>query len=281
MKNIQPSLKRFSSFSPASALCAAVLSAAVCLSAPQLNAEIIYQDDFSAAAGTLNGSTVQSSSGTQGGTLDATWLSGLGSTSGTSVFNFSGSGTLNPSSDFANVYFAFLPLAVETGKIYTLTVDIDPTDANSTSNLGVGFSDNNTTATGTQGGHSPWVRYNRDGTGRIMDGGTLKDTFGTDVDSSVPIRASLALDTTAALYTVDWSIVNLNTSTSIGSGSFTYTTNPTFSHVFLNTANSNGTFDNFQVTAIPEPASIVLLGGGLLLLLGVQKARLFRANSRS
>lgn len=262
------------------ALCAALFSSAFFLSAPALSADTIYQDDFSAAAGTLNGSTVQSSSGTMGGTLDATWQSPVGTTSTTSIFNYSGSGTLNPTTDFANVYFAFLPLAIETGKIYTLTVDIDPTDANSASNLGVGFSDNNTTATGTQGGHSPWIRYNRDGTGRVMDGATQLGTFGTDVDSSAPIRATLTLDTTEAAYTVGWSLLNLNTTSSIGSGSHTYTSNPAFSHVFLSTANSNGTFDNFSVTAIPEPASFGLIGGSFLFLFALQ-ARRFRARPRA
>ncbi len=121
---------------------------------------IIYSDDFTHAAGDLNGNTVQTSSGLFGGTSGATWLSGTGQSSGTPVFNYTGSGAVSNDTDFASTYYAFLPLTLETGVVYSLQVDIAPTTLlDSSSFLGIGFAANTNTTNPAQSGHSPWVKY--------------------------------------------------------------------------------------------------------------------------
>lgn len=252
----------------AATLFVAALAVAFSIVSTPVQSAIIYADDFTHVAGNLNGSIVQTSSGTLGGTLNATWLSPVGATSGTPVFNYSGSGTLNVTTDFANGYYVFLPLTLQTGLIYTLTVDIDPTNAASNNLLAAGFANNTTTANSAQGGNSPWVRYSRRGTGTVQNGSTVLGGFGSDVGTSDPIRVTLTLNTTAAAYETTWSILNLTTSTVIGTGSFTYLSNPTVVSVFLNSANSDGSFDNFQLSAVPEPSAMafVALSSGLMMI---------------
>ena len=223
---------------------------------------VIYADDFSSSAGPLSGNTVQTSSGTLGGTLDATWAA-------ESIFNYSGAPNDDLVANFG-VGYAKLEFAPVDGYIYTFTVDMDPDNAASSNALAMGFSANMSTSDPASSTRAPWILYSRRGTGEAYSVGTTSiGTFGEDTGVSDPIRVTLVLNTTETAWSTSYSIENLSTSSVIGSGSYSYTTNPTIEAVFLRNANvSNGTFDNFQVTAaIPEPSYGALACGGAVLTL--------------
>jgi hypothetical protein len=180
--------------------------------------------------------------------------------------------------DFQSNYYAYLPLAIQSGSIYTLSADLDPTDQASSGNLRMGFSSTTDMTTPSQGPFSPSVRYRRDGEGYIYAGATLLDTFGPSGGSvSDPIRATLTLDTTGSAYTTTWTITNISTSTVLASDTHEYTTNPTITQVFFGASQTNGTFDNFELTAVPEPSSLLLMGGGFLALVAMQRMRRSRS----
>jgi hypothetical protein len=55
-----------------------------------------------------------------------------------------------------------------------------------------------------------------------------------------------------------------DTDTGSNIGSFTYTAANTYAGVGFSTATSDGTIDNFTLTVIPEPSSLILVGIGLV-----------------
>ncbi|MFA4944301.1 MAG: PEP-CTERM sorting domain-containing protein [Lentisphaeria bacterium] len=248
------------------ALAATVFAGALFTSLPAAAAPItIYSDDFTHAAGDLNGNTVQASSGTDGGTLNATWSSVA------TLFNYSGAGVLNSTTN--GVYdYAVLPFTPVAGKVYTLTAVVDPTNSTSSSTLlAVGFANSTATSNSTFTGRNPWVGYNPRGTGAAYSSGTTSfDTFGTAGSSSEPITVTLTLDTQNAAWATTYTVAGATIS---DTATFTYATNPTIAAVYLGNVNTSGTFDNFALTVVPEPSALVLLGAGALALGGPRRKR--------
>jgi len=239
-------------------------------------ATVIYSDNFTHAAGALNGNTVQTSSGTDGGTLNATWTANTN-------FTYSGAGLLNSVGSASAYYYANLALTPVTGKVYTLTVDMDPANGASGSIfLAAGFASSNATSNTSFSGRNPWVAYATNGTGKAYSSGTTQygTTFGTAGSVSNPIRLTLTLNTTTALWSTSYSVLDLTTSTILGTGSNTYTTNPTITSVYVGNVGiqpTNSTFDNFQLSVVPEPSAFALFGIGLLVLSWQARARRMRS----
>lgn len=160
---------------------------------------------------------------------------------------------------------AVLPFTPATGNIYTLKVDINPTNAASGSNyLGFGFTSSLATSRSDSSTFAPWVRYQPNGAGTAYGNHTLNafDPFGTAGSTSDPMRFTLTLNTTTTLWSVTLDALNLTTSV-VTSGSYTYTTNPTISGIFLEKVIYGGTFANFELATVPEPSAIALAMLGL------------------
>lgn len=226
------------------------------------SAAVIYADDFSGTAGTaLNGLAPDVRSGANGGSASAVW-------SADAQFTLNGSGFVTVPDNGGNpsLLEAVLPFTPDVGNIYTLKVDINPTNAMSGSNyLGFGFTSSLATSRSDTSTFGPWVRYQPNGAGTAYGSHVLNpfDPFGTAGSTSDPMRFTLTLNTTATFWTVTLDALNLTTSV-VTSGSYTYTTNPTISGVFLEKVIYGGTFANFELATVPEPSIIALGALGLL-----------------
>jgi len=254
-------------------LCSAILAGALLTSTPATAQTIIYADDFSGSAATnLNGLAPDVRSGTDGGSSSATW------TADTIGFKANGSVT----GQTGNTRYAYLPFTPDTGKVYTLTVDLDPVDTTSGNWLAAGFTSSPTTSSSSFSANAPWVIYRQNGSGNAFESSTTSfdsgAAFGTAGSVSDPITLTLTLNTTTTLWTATYSAFDLTTATSLGSGSTTYASNPSITGVFLGSLATSGTVDNFQlsVTAVPEPSAFALLGIVLLAISWRARARRMR-----
>lgn len=240
-------------------LCAALLAVILCVPRLTSASTLIYSDDFSGlSSATLDGTSPDVSSGTLGGSASATWIA--------DTVSFKANGTVTGQA--GNVRYALLAFTPVVGNIYTLTIDLNTADAASVNWLGAGFTSNTATSTNSTALNSAWVSYAAKGVGNAYASGstpfTTGATFGTAGTVSDPITLTITLDTTAAQWTTTYSALNLSTSTVLGTGSFTYTTNPTITSIFIGDIIYGGVVDNLSLTATPEPNSIALLGMALL-----------------
>lgn len=264
------------------------LSAAMIAATSAFASTIIYSDDFSGSAATnLNGLAPDVRSGTDGGSASATW------TSYQTNFHADGSVAGVNTGTAGQAIEAYLPFTPNTGNIYTLTIDLNPGNSASVNWMAVGFTNNlATTNSFSYGGNASWVIYSQRGDGSAKSSGNTNfstgATFGSNTGVSDPMRVTITLDTTAALWSTTYSTFNLTTSTIVGSSSFAYTTNPSITGIFIGSLLTTGTVDNLQlsVAAIPEPSSFAFLAGGMALVLAgcsrrVSGHRLNSDNSRS
>jgi hypothetical protein len=161
-----------------------------------------------------------------------------------------------------NAFLAFTP---ESGKIYTLSATLDTPSGPSWAAIGfvegadttTDFWQNITVAT------VPWILYrsntNTDSFIGRVDNWTPED----EGDHAGPITMSIVLDTQGAAWTTEWFINGGSVRTE------TLASNPTtITHVGLGReSGTSASFDNFSLTAVPEPSAAALLGlGGLALL---------------
>ena len=220
------------------------------------DATVIYSDDFSGdGSGGLVGTAPDTTTG------GATWS---GFTVGT-IWQDNGAIT-NNNNQRRNV---FLPIAPESGKVYTAKIDV--VRIGTTDSFAFGFTETND---GNDGfplvadslNASPWM------TSFAVNGkvnsymGPANGGAGTQVSVSDPDNFNtlqMVLDTSDAAWTVEFF---LNGGSIRGPEAFS--ANPDIQYIGFGRYNT-GTFqvDNFELSVVPEPASLGLLGfGGFLLI---------------
>ena len=237
------------------------------LTLASLPAVTVYQENFVGGNSTLQGQTPDTTSNFGGGTSGATW---------TSSSNWSDTGVKSANAD-SN---AFLPFTPQNGLVYTLSMGMDITNVTN-SYFALGFT--NATNTGIPFANaplnaSPWGLLRGDQTlfSPASELVTFRGTNATgrnDIPTSFLNPAgegifSIVLDTTSTFWKASWFFtLPASSPTQLGS-TFTYTTNPTISHVgFGGRGNAVGTVSSFSLVAVPEPTSAlagILLGAGLL-----------------
>lgn len=218
---------------------------AVVLIAANAPAAVIYFDDFSGSGDTsLNGTTPDTRPGTE------TWLSSANwRADGSKVVTNSGA--------------AFLPFVPASGKIYTLSADVNRTGTGQDW-LAIGFAGTANTGNFVSSTPYTWMLLRGDrGEGGIqtfLGGGTAQSMnhFGP----SGTVNLKVILDTTTPLWSAQWYANDTPLRTT------SFTTNPTISHVaFGGHSNGVGTVDNLTLSVVPEPgAAGLLFGAGLLAL---------------
>jgi len=207
---------------------------------------VIYSEDFT-GTGALHGTAPTTT------TDGATWVASGWQKNGT----ITGSGNNN----------AFLPFAPESGWLYTLTATLSDGGGGWTA---LGFTEFNEVGEGFQGfdvNASPWVFY-RGTTGstpREVDSRTGPATGGGFSHGSYdsPVTLSMVLDTTGSDWSVEWFINGDSERT------HTFTDgNPSINYVgFGRITSAVGPIQSFELTGIPEPGSLALLGAGVGLIL--------------
>jgi hypothetical protein len=230
-------------------------------------AAIVYFDDFSGVSGSLHGTLPDTTSGSNGGTAGATWLT---------TTNWNANGTSVGSGGADN---AWLPFTPQTGRLYTLSMDADPATGGGAGDwFAIGFVQTATAATTTNSfavssvNAAPWMNQRKTpGTQDIEtflgpnNGGEVDHVPFTDASHNLKIT----LDTTTALWSVKWFVDGTQIRTD------TFATNPVITGVGFGRINGvNGTVDNFQLDAVlPEPASFALLVLGSGVLMGGRRRR--------
>jgi hypothetical protein len=205
----------------------------------QAEAAIVYYDSFS-RTGDLNGSTP-----------DITWNTNAWvATAGTTDASVCGV----PSSNF----WATLPFTPIGYYVYTLSVDAAPQNGNPDSWLSLGFMND---MDQTKAQQSPWMLVRGDGKIGAFGGPTAIVNFVYNGPGGNPGEYNnlrMVLDTTHAAWTSAFYV----NGTQVGSTS-TYASNPTIVGVHLQNGDISGSYDNFSLTsaAVPEPSSIVVMGG--------------------
>jgi hypothetical protein len=229
-----------------------VVFAALTLLASSANAQIIYQDDFS-ASGNLNTTAPDIRPSTE--TWDATEWQADGTITAPTVGNGSN---------------AFLPFTPSAGQVYTLSFDVNPTAATDPTNwFALGFAPTSSPANQFFGQYNagPWMllRVQRDGNNNTPndtdDTGDIETFGGPGVtlfqDHDAPhgvVNFKIILDTTGAQWQADWLVNNSLIRSDV------YATNPSISYVgFGRLFDATGSVDNFALTSVPEPASLGLL----------------------
>ncbi len=226
-----------------------LIAGAFCLAgamiAANANASIIYFDDFSGSndAG-LNGTAPDTRPGSETWTSSDPWKAD-GSKSG------GGNAT------------AYLPFTPESGKTYTLSVDVNTTNTGGDW-LAVGFTQNADTSQvfhSTANTAYAWV-LRKPGNALESYLGAGTNGNGNFTATAGVVSLKIVLDTTTPLWSVEWHTNDTLRRTA------SFTANPTINYVSFGAFNSGtGTVDNFTLSVVPEPAALGLLAiGGLMML---------------
>jgi len=224
---------------------------------------IIYQDDFSGAAGPLNGTAPDIRPGTE------TWAAHT-------AFTLTGSSAANVAAE-NSPRGAYLPFVPQTGFLYDLRVTVKfAAELTQTRSLQMGFLEfpptgNTGRVVATGDGAAAFFLRNNGTYQARYEGGTAPAATmpeGSISPSTVdePHTMRLTLDTSGAF----WVLHAYFDGAEVGTG-FTYTANPTgilAVGISANTSNAGGAtgdFTNFIFTseAIPETSATLLLTAGL------------------
>lgn len=222
-------------------------------------AEVIYQDNFDgSSADALNGTAPDERPGSE------TW---------TAAAFFKDNGSYSVSGGSSANATAILPVSIEAGKTYTISVDVDMASWDSTGNwTGLAFW-NNTGGTGnapTVTGNSPAaLGLNAAGGLKAYHTGANLVGQGTGYGQSQTLRIKLITYADAT----PWEAEYYAGDTQLWSHEFS--SNPTVTRVVIGTGGTgtelSGTFDNFSLTVIPEPATFGLFGLVLMVALTLRR----------
>ncbi|MDG0994697.1 MAG: PEP-CTERM sorting domain-containing protein [Akkermansiaceae bacterium] len=243
--------------------------AGLALAAGSAQAAVIYQDNFdndiegTPTTGNLNGTTPDTTTGGNTWTADTNALR-----------DWQADGSIdNGAASPDNNGYAFLEFTPESGKVYTLSIDMTITSG-SGSWFGLGFmSTNNTTSAGfyqeSTGDGAPWMLLREGDTALAKSFAGPGTAGGVDLASRDGNTMSIVLDTTGT----DW-VATFNNGSE--SNSVTYTGLDISNDInyvgFGRNTTAIGSVDNFSLTVVPEPSTTALIGlGGLALILRRRK----------
>jgi hypothetical protein len=246
-------------------LVAGAVIAAGGIALPSQAVTTIYYDDFSGSSGTdLAGTAPDIRPGSE------TWALGTGD-SAIPAERWKADGSVLGSSSGGGGTGGLLPFTPSAGTIYELSLTINPTTTDGTGDwLALGF----LTPSGFP--DAPWMFKRGDSGSPAFDTSTFlgPSTSGGAVEGvpsgsqPSPTDFRIVLNTTPALWTVEWFIDGSSVRTD------TYSSNPSITNVGIFRFESvAGSVDNFLLTEVPEPGSLVLLGLGLGLLATRRRAR--------
>lgn len=259
------------------------MAAVPALTLPALQAAVIYEHSFSGTGGTnLGGIALDTRSGIAGGSASATWTSNTSIKADGSILSPSGQTSMS----------AYVPFSPVSGYLYTISVDTTATatTVNPTTSLaytGLALYNGAQNINGAVGGqpviapitrspdNTPNSLDNPSGPFQILrrwhrnspgtaDTGLTQNHLGALGSNAGTWRLSIQLDTTnASNWMYRWLVEDVGTSTPLSEGTWTSVgslgSNPINSiQIHSHGPMASSTFDNFLVTAVPEPGSALL-----------------------